>query len=38
MEIAALVCNDKLNYESAFQIYSLYEYDTIIVLFIVFYS
>ena len=26
MEIAALVCNDKLNYESAFQIYSLYEY------------
>lgn len=26
MEIVALVCNDKLNYESAFQIYSLYEY------------
>lgn len=26
MEIAALICNDKLNYESAFQIYSMYEY------------
>lgn len=26
MEIAALVCNDKLNYESTFQIYSMFEY------------